>query len=421
VIRPKTTKNILLHPYWLIFSLSGVFFFFFAPNRGAMEYSIWFTGLLLFLHAAYGDYRIRSIPSYYAALVIICIALLLLSIIFSHEHSDTHRMYRVIKMLIIVFSIHLLSRKNVYKQITFVFGLLLTILIIGQFVARTVLGMPYGTYTNPHYLAQLASLALPFIFYFYYYRVVPGVYRFLLIPLGILDLDLLLRTSSRPAILALAFSMIFAIVVLVRGRRKWLGLLGLFFASLLLYVTKYANIIPRLENLILNISHEERVQFWTDTWKMLRHNSPWAWFIGNGIGSFPVFFPKYSIPKYNFLSFPHNHALQILFDNGLVGVVLVFGWQCFLLYLLISSSYKTYDSNLRFFTKCMTIVYLTCVIFSSLTFGFYSRFSLYPFAFITGVILVLAEKLSIGHVSNSMLKSGLEEADRGKPGLSKNP
>lgn len=384
-------RDVLLHRFWLIFSLSGVLFFFFLPNRGVLEWFIRLTGILLFIHIFYGDYQISSIPRHSLLLLWAAAILLLLSTLFSGAHTDTHRMYRVIKMLIIVFSIHCLSQGDSDKRIIFLVGALLASLIILQFVARSLLGMPHGTYSNPHYLANLASLTLPL--FFYYYFVTPRPYNFLIFPLAFVDLDLLLRTSSRPAILALSVVTTFAIFSLMSRRRKWIALAALAGGCLLLYVTNYANVIERMEDLLINLPTEERVQFWSDTWKMLQHNSLGAWITGNGIGSFPDFFPAYSIPEYSFFSFPHNHVLQILFDNGVIGVALVLGWQVLLFYLLIQSSHGTADPKLRLLINSVTVVYATWGIFTSLTFGFYSRFTLYPFGFIMGIILILVEKL----------------------------
>jgi O-antigen ligase len=387
-MQPQMFKKKLLHPYWLITSLSAVVFFFFLPSRGALEYSTLLTGFLLFVHLVCRDYRISTFPKFF--LVTLCAILILSSFFFSYGHTDTHRVSRIIKMLIIVFSVDCLGQANVHKQIRFVFGVCLPVLITGEFFVRTILGRPYGTYSNPHYLAELASLVLPFIFL--YCWTAPKAYKVLFIALGIIDLDLLFRTSSRPAILALAMSILFVVVFLVHGRKRWLSLITIFLVAVGLYLTRYAHVVGRIDDLIVHLSSEERVQFWGDTWEMLRKNSLGAWIIGNGIGSFPNFFPTYSIPKYAFFSFPHNHMLQILFDNGVIGLTALLAWQVFLFCLLIQSSRRATESKLRLLINSITVVYLTWAIFTSLVFGFYSRFTLYPFAFITGIILILAEK-----------------------------
>ena len=387
----RTLRDILLNRLLLAISLAGVLFFFFLPNRGLLEWSIRLSGMLLLSHIFIGDYQISTIPKTFFILLWITAILLLLSVIFSGPHTDTHRMYRVIKMLIIAFSVHCLSRGHLDERAFFLFGAILAILIVWQFIARSFIGMPYGAYSNPHYLANLASLTLPFLFYYFF--VAPRPYNFLFVPLlTLMAIDLLLKTSSRPAILGLVVSTIFGIFFLVRSKRKWIALAAFAGACLLLYATNYANVTERIQNLIVNLPTEERVQFWADTWKMLKHNSLGAWLVGNGIGSFPDFFRIYSIPKYNFFSFPHNHLLQILFDNGLIGLLILVTAQALLLFLMVRLTNRAGDLNGRVFISCMTVVYVTWLIFSSLVFGFYSRFALYPFAFILGTALSLAEK-----------------------------
>jgi O-antigen ligase len=396
----STLRDVLLHRFWLIFSLSGVLFFFFLPNRGILEWFIRLTGILLFIQIFYGAYQISSIPRNFLLLLWAAAILLLLSTLFSGAHTDTHRMYRVIKMLIIVFSIHCLSQGDFDKRLIFLFGAVLASLIILQFVARSVLGMPYGTYSNRHYLANLASLTLPL--FFYYYFVTPRPYNFLIVPLAFMDLDLLLRTSSRPAILALSVGTVFTIFFLIRNRRKWIALAVFAGGCILLYVTNYAHVIGRIEDLIINLPTEERVQIWSDTWKMLRHNPPGAWLVGNGIGSFPESFRIYSIPKYSFFPFPHNHLLQILFANGFIGFFLVLAGQILLLFLLMRLASRATDPELRVFINCVTVIYVTWLIFTSLVFGFYSRFTLYPFGFIIGISFFLSEKLPEPHSVRQM-------------------
>ncbi|RLB13700.1 MAG: hypothetical protein DRG82_15200, partial [Deltaproteobacteria bacterium] len=93
----RTLRDILLNRLLLAISLAGVLFFFFLPNRGLLEWSIRLCGLLLLSHIFIGDYQISTIPKTFFILLWITAILLLLSVIFSGPHTDTHRMYRVIK------------------------------------------------------------------------------------------------------------------------------------------------------------------------------------------------------------------------------------------------------------------------------------------------------------------------------------
>ncbi len=390
-VHSNALKDLILHRMWLAISLAAILFFFFLPNRGALEWSIRLTGLLLLIHILLGNYQIISLSGKFAALFWIVAVLLLLSILFSGGSTDTHRMYRVFKMLIIVLSIHCLSQGSFDRRVILLIGAILATLIILQFLTRSFIGMPFGTYSNRHHLANFAMLTLPPLFSFCF--MLPRPYNFLFVPLLFMDMDLLLRTSSRPAILALGVSTAFVLLFLVQGRRKWFALGGLAVVCLLISVTNYAGVTTRIDNLVVNLSTEERVQFWTDTWSMLQHNSTGAWIIGNGIGSFPESFRIYSIPKYNYFTFPHNHLLQLLYDNGLVGLLIVLVGQLSLLSLLIRLSFRCADPKRTLFIKCVIVLYLTWLIFSSLVFGFYSRFTLYPLGGIIGMSFWLSDLL----------------------------
>ena len=61
-MRSHTIKAILLQPHWVVFSLVGVFFFFFALDRGGTNVFIWSSGVFLLIHTVNGSYRIGNIP-----------------------------------------------------------------------------------------------------------------------------------------------------------------------------------------------------------------------------------------------------------------------------------------------------------------------------------------------------------------------
>ncbi|MGA9262666.1 MAG: hypothetical protein WBV95_11890, partial [Desulfobacterales bacterium] len=61
-MRSHTIKAVLLQPHWVVFSLVGVFFFFFALDRGGTNVFIWSSGVFLLIHTVNGGYRIGNIP-----------------------------------------------------------------------------------------------------------------------------------------------------------------------------------------------------------------------------------------------------------------------------------------------------------------------------------------------------------------------
>jgi O-antigen ligase len=275
-------------------------------------------------------------------------------------------------------------------------GTVLTVSIIWQFIARSLFQSPYGTWSNPHYLANFAVFTLPLVFY--YFMTVPKPYKVLFLLLFAMDIDPVFKYASRPAFLALFVSTVFVTTFFTRSRYRWFGLLAICAGLLLLGITNYAGFFDKLKELIATISSEERVRIWTYSITMLQDNSPAAWLVGNGIGSSLDMLPKYAGPDpfYQNFSFQHNFLLQILFENGIIGTVLVFGGLGLLLVLFIKLSRSTAGGSLRLLINCMMAVFLNCLIFTGLTTGFYSKYTLYPMGFIIGTLFVLAEEVRNG-------------------------
>lgn len=385
-----TIKGILTSKYWLILTLSGVFFVFFALNRGGVVVLAKLSAFFLIVNWLAGKYQITKIPASYVITAAICAYLLLTSALVSPQQFHARWTANPVRMLCVVFAMHCLSQKErINHVIAIFFPILLSLVVCWQFVARYFFNMPHGTFTNPHYLAAFAVLALPMIIYFFCST--RGWYKFIFIPIAIMDAEMLLRTSSRPAILGLAFGALFVIIFLTKVRRKWIGMALAFLVFGALYVTEYANVAPGIEELIVNLATEERVQFWNQAWDDLKDNSVTAWLFGHGIGWFPVIYVEDSIISP--FVFPHCHFLEILYLNGLVGVGLVFGGFTFLFFSVIGKIKQTSDKRMRTFLKCMLVVFLSWLIHSGLTFPFYSKNSLYPLAFILGILLVLVEKI----------------------------
>ena len=391
-MRSQFLKDLFLHPYWLVFSLSGIYFFFFALNRGGVNVFIWAGAFFVLTHLIWGDFSLKDLSLRCWVVVAVCALLILMSLIFSFEGTHEDRVFTLVKMLAIIFCMLLTSRTAASTTAFGVFGSLLTLSVIWQFTAYTIFGMPYGTWSNPHYLANFAVLSLPLVFY--YFRTVPSPYNILFLLLAVVDIDPVFRNASRPAFLALMVSSLFVITFFIRSRYRWIGLLAVVGSLILLSTTNYAGFFEKLNDMIVNVSNEERVTIWKYSWTMLQDNSPLAWFVGNGIGSTKDILQKYSTayPLYKNINFPHNFFIQILFENGLIGSVLVFGGLAHLLYLFIKLAHTAVVPSVRLFVNCMMAAFLNCLIFTGLTVGFYSKYTLYPLAFIIGTLFVMLEK-----------------------------
>ena len=115
-----------------------------------------------------------------------------------------------------------------------------------------------------------------------------------------------------------------------------------------------------------------------------------AWIVGNGIGGGRSVVPEYiADPGLKTLIFSHNYFLEICYENGIIGVILVFGGMASLLYYAIKTAKRTENKNIRILINCMVVAFISWLIHAGLTVPFYSKYAQYSLAFILGPILVL--------------------------------
>jgi O-antigen ligase len=174
-----------------------------------------------------------------------------------------------------------------------------------------------------------------------------------------------------------------------RGRLKWVGLALIVLLCAALYVSDYAQISSRFEELIVNLAKEERVRFWSQAWNKLTENTALEWLFGHGIQRFPVsYIQDSSSPAIPFV-FPHNHLLEILYLNGIVGALLVFGGFAFVFVGVIKAALQNPERQKCILINSTLVVFLSWLIHSGLTFPFYSKYSVLPMALILGTMFVL--------------------------------
>ena len=391
MVNREKLKAILTSPYWLLATLSGIFFFFFALNRGGYIICIHASFVFLVFNVVFGEYHLKKIPATYIVAVAICTVIIIVSLMVSPDASLTRWMRNLRRLLIIIFSIHLLSQKEVNERIvssTFIGIVLLS--VCWQFGAFYFFKMPSGTFSNIHYLASFAVLTIPLIVYGMLYF--PGWYKILIIVILIMDIDLLLRTGSRPAIIGITVGLLFILLFLTRGRFKWIGLALIVFGCVALYVSDYSNVGSRFEELIVNLAKEQRIQFWGQAWNKLAENTALEWLFGHGIQRFPVsYILDASSPVESYI-FPHNHLLEILYLNGIVGALLVFGGLAFVFGSVIKAAMQNSERQKRILINCTLVVFWGWFIHSGLTFPFYSKYSILPMALILGTMLVISVK-----------------------------
>jgi len=384
-------KTIFTSKYWLIASLCGAFFTFFALNRGGVVVFIEAGFFFLMINIFAGNYRPKEIQLSYWITAGICAYLLLVSVIFHPQVSNYRWMAYLVRMLCLVFVIDCLFRKTLPKWITVLFILVLSAAVCWQLIAYFVFRMPYGTFSNPHYIANFTVLILPVIVYFS--LTAKSWYKFLFILLAVVDLALIFKIGSRPAILGVTAGTVFVLIFLIKGRWKWIGLSLVFAVIALLFLSGYGGVFSRFEELIVNLPKEERVRLWISSWNMLSDNTLVTWIFGNGIGSFRTVFPQYATSDLRIPSIvsPHNYLLEILYENGIIAAILVFGGFGLLFISSIKASIHAGPKNSRILLRCMIVILISWLIHTGLTFPFYSKYAQYSLAFIMGTLLAILE------------------------------
>ena len=383
-----TLKTIFTSEYWLIAALCGAFFTFFALNRGGIVVFIEAGFFFLILNIFAGNYRPREIQLSYWISVGICSYLLLVSVIFHPQVSNYRWMAYLVRMLCLVFVIDCLFRKSFTNWVTVLFIVVLSAAVCWQLIAYFIFKLPYGTFSNPHYIASFTVLALPLIVYFS--LTAKSWYKIFFVLIAVADLALIFKIGSRPAILGLTAGTLFAFIFLVKGRWEWIGLSFVFIIMALLFLSGYGGVFAKFQELMVNLPQEERVELWVISWNMLTDNTLVTWIFGNGIGSFRAVFPQYEPSELiRDLIFPHNYFLEILYENGIIAAILVFGGIVLLFIAAIKASIHAGQKNSRILLRCMIVVLVSWLIHTGLTFPFYSKYAQYSLAFILGPILAM--------------------------------
>lgn len=382
----ETLKTIFTSEYWLIAALCGAFFSFFALNRGGVVVFIDACFVFLLINFLSRTYRPGDIPLSFWAIIAICAYLLVVSVLFHPKDSHFRWMGYMVRMLVIAFAIHCLSLKKYNNWMAILLLAMMSLAVCWQSVAYYIFKMPYGTFSNVHYLASFAMLVLPVIAYSFLST--KGWYKYLFIVVALLDIGLILKVPSRPAVLGITVGAFFVLIFLTKGRQKWGGLLVLCAVLSGVLITNYGDLYTRFEELIVTLPQEERIQIWSDSWTLLKENSLTTWIFGNGIGVFRTVYPKLFTPiPGGTINFPHFHGLEILYDSGVIAVFLVFSGITSLLIYAIKAAKQAGNEKIRILVKCLIVAFIAWLIHTGFTLPFYSKYTQYSLAFILGTLL----------------------------------
>jgi O-antigen ligase/thioredoxin-like negative regulator of GroEL len=208
-----------------------------------------------------------------------------------------------------------------------------------------------STFGNQTYFAGFLIIALPItVSQIIITNNVP-VRKYAFVVVAIIIVYFLVKTESRSAWAAVLISMLlFAILNFRTTKARW-GSIGIICITVILVATLFPDVILRRMNGIFEFnahsSIARRLFFYEGAWKAFL-SSP---IIGQGIGNFIVFLPKFRSPEYwafqseDIVAHAHNEYLEILSETGIVGffsytIIMVLLFQAIFLALKQHSGYE---------------------------------------------------------------------------------
>lgn len=321
---------------------------------------------------------------YVLAIPIMFIALHLIAVMNIEYTKDIRRIIMAVSLALGIWMLAIRSPNYVRAHILKFTLVLLFVYGIVQAISLWMLSKPYGTTTNPHYLAFYSSVGI--MVAIYCLTNAHGRLKLLLILLICLLGSLLLHTSSRPTWIALIFASVLVVFFLEAKLRK---LVALIIASViaLLALSNVDDFYGRFKELLVNLSTEERVVIWRDAWHMQTDSNAKQWLFGHGLNSFESAFKGYSNYHLQSIDFnsPHNFILEILYTSGAIGLLLAL--------TLIFSIYKCIFFILKTKAELNSIYLLLLALLTanlitvSITVPFFSGYNLNMLAAVVGIML----------------------------------
>ena len=107
--------------------------------------------------------------------------------------------------------------------------------------------------------------------------------------------------------------------------------------------------------------------------------------------------------------FPHNGFLQILFENGIIGLFVIFGGFVLLMFEFIKAYRSpTYEQTKFFLVTVFGVFWIDffCIIVNE---SFYSKYTQYSFSVIIGIMMALISKSKMLETAGSSDESDLNK------------
>lgn len=309
----------------LAFPLTNAFA---VPNARA-----WLFGLVAvaFVFKLLDGYRLRKIPPIIYGYLFLVIWLYI-GLFYTRSLSYGLEKVTLVTSYYIVLTFILFHLTQTLKEFElFAFGMFLgalgtLIVVIFQFGnPLSLLGgvsrfyrLSLGEHGNPIEFARYLSFAVIFMFWFVL-RPGRALHWIWILPLILLSVFYMMLTGSKGPLAGLAMGLVFAFMLYSRRSVIVLPLLIIMFGALIFGLTSLLPgdfISERFTKNVSNLSL--RLPVYMQTYQALLDSNSLELLIGRGTGSFSYFFSSQDTRIY-----PHNIFLEVGFENGLVGVVLL--------------------------------------------------------------------------------------------------
>lgn len=399
---PLTIKNnVFLNTEWIHFFVLWGSLFFFMVGSGEGYRACAYLNILFVFNYVLRSYKNHEIPwGNIISILWIPVAFMLLDQ--ASGNASGHRIHIYTKIILVVFLIYgwLIFLNNIESKKTDFFLKSLLVLaclfVLIQFFVYAFIGNEFvhswhfGTFNNPHHLALYILLTAPVLISFaLYYR---NAKSFFLVFLLTLSAWMMLKTSSRPAWLGILLGVSVLIPFLSGKTRRAVAVLTLIIPGFLYIVSDQFH--DRVQDLILHISTEERVDIWKNSWQMLKSNSISEWVDGHGFDSFPngySVFTNFTGPQY---THPHNFVFEIVYTSGVLGLLLAMVLYYILVKKVVVVCKNETNGHMSNVGK-LTLASVTMLFFHTfLTLPFFSTYNFYVLAMLFLTLHYLTNKAS---------------------------
>jgi len=374
------------------------------------------TLLLLKRVYEYVTERKLLLPSSMLIAIVIPVLLIILDALPQVGISEKYYIKQLISAIFIIIAIWMIPCEWENKAPNLMWYCLLALLLlasVSNFVAVTVYSFKDGLTSNPHYLALQAIMVIPVAIYLF--KNTNAYARAFLIIIFIMELYLLLESQSRTAWLALIIAALVSLPFFSLKTRL-LASVALIFIPFVIYYFGILGADARLDDLLNNITREERVTIWVDAITMQQESDLFHWLLGHGLGGFEHDFSAYSSfhdlslhrPLYYIggavdFSMPHNFILEILYTSGITGLILVLIGEVLLVYALLSLWRSTNFESQKMLVVLILVLFVAHFIHTFLTISFFSKQAIFFLAVFVGVgyYLFKRENYLAGNIDGS--------------------